>query len=156
MMQPALPMKRPDRGFTLIELMIVVAVIGILGAIAIPAYNEYIRRGHRADARAGLMQAQRWLERAATATGSYPPPGGLPDALSWKTGTLFAEGKRYEIKYELDACGTSIPCTSYTLIAVAQGSQTQDKCKDLILEHTGERYTSAGSDVDLIKECWSR
>ena len=58
-----------QQGFTLIEVMIVVAIIGILSAIAYPSYAEYIRRGHRAHARAGLLQAQQWLERASTATG---------------------------------------------------------------------------------------
>ena len=50
-----------QRGFTLIEVMIVVAVVSILTAIAMPSYNEYIRRGHRADARAGLLQAAQWM-----------------------------------------------------------------------------------------------
>jgi len=73
--------RRLAQGFTLIELMIVVAVVGILSAIAYPSYTEYVRRGHRADARAGLLQVQQWLERAATATGTYPT--SLPSALTW-------------------------------------------------------------------------
>jgi type IV pilus assembly protein PilE len=61
--------------------MIVVAVIVILGTVAVPSYNEYIRAVHRADARAGLLQAQQWLERAATANGTYPTE--LPADLTW-------------------------------------------------------------------------
>ena len=66
------------QGFTLIELMIVVAVVAILSSIAYPSYTEYVRRGHRAEARAGLLQGQQWLERAATATGTYPASSAFP------------------------------------------------------------------------------
>ncbi len=74
-------MKHPHQGFTLIEVMIVVAIIGILAAIAYPSYAEYIRRGHRAEARAALLQGAQWMERAATATGTYPLTADFPDAL---------------------------------------------------------------------------
>ena len=50
-------MPSKHQGFTLIELMIVVAVVAILSSIAYPSYTEYVRRGHRAEARAGLLQA---------------------------------------------------------------------------------------------------
>jgi type IV pilus assembly protein PilE len=50
-------------GFTLIELMITVAIVGILAAIALPSYSQYIMRSKRAEARAEILKAEGWMER---------------------------------------------------------------------------------------------
>lgn len=138
-----------NKGFTLIELMIVVAVIGILGAIVYPSYTEYVMRGHRADARAGLLQAQLWMERAATASGVYPTQ--LPAALTWTNDT----DKRYTIGFS-----NVNSDTAFTLTATPKQNspQIKDKCGTLTLAHTGQRDIKdkpSGSTMTAA-DCWNR
>jgi type IV pilus assembly protein PilE len=64
----------PVRGFTLIELMIVVAVIGVLAAIAFPSYTRYVERTQFNDGRTGLLAAAQLMERCYVTNMSYVPP----------------------------------------------------------------------------------
>ena len=120
--------------------MIVVVVIAILAAIALPSYNEHVRKAHRADARAGLLQAQQWLERASTATGVYPTT--LPSTLTWSGDS----SKRYEIAF---AAGNTN--AAYTLEATLKSSFTDPKCGKLTLRNTGERGSNG---TDSVADCW--
>jgi len=141
------PAKPRQQGFTLLEVMTVVAVIGILSAIAWPSYNAYMRRSHRADARAGLLQAQQWMQRAAT-TGNYPT--SLPDALSWAT-----DGKkRYDIGF-LTLPSSTTP--GYVLKATPRsGPQADDECGDLTLDHTGKPGVLNATAAKGVAYCWNR
>lgn len=133
------------RGFTLVEMMIVVVVVAILTAVALPSYQEYIRRSHRSDAQAGLLQAAQWLERAATANGNYPT--SLPQALTWSNDT----SKRYTISF---VSGNST--TSYTLQAVpkAGGAQANDRCGTFRLSYNGEQSNTNLASGISSKDCW--
>ena len=62
---------RASRGFTLLELMIVVAVLSILGTIAFPAYQDYARKGRRGEARAALLELRQQQERYMTQFNTY-------------------------------------------------------------------------------------
>ena len=133
---------RPHQaGFTLIEIMIVVAIVGILSSIAYPSYTEYVRKGHRASAKAALLQAAQWMERAATATGTYPATASFPANL--KT----VEGDRYTV-----SVNTANNGSSYTLTATPKGAQSGDKCGNFTLTNTGSRGVSSGT----VPDCWGK
>lgn len=129
------------RGFTLIELMITVAIVAILAAVAYPSYNEYVLRSHRSNARNGLVGASAWMERAATAQGAYPVTADVP------SGFASVEGRRYTVTW------VSTP-QAYTFTATPFGAQAVDKCGTLITDQAGRRTVSGASlSAD---ECWSR
>ena len=130
-----MPYPSGQTGFTLIEVMIVVAIIGILSSIAYPSYTEYVRKGHRANAMAGLLQAAQWMERAATATGTYPVTANFPANL--KT----VEGDRYTIAAESDGA-------TFTLTATPKGTQSGDKCGNFTLTNAGVKKVSASGKGD--------
>lgn len=140
-----MPYPSRQTGFTLIEVMIVVAIIGILSSIAYPSYTEYVRKGHRASAKAALLQAAQWMERAATATGTYPVTANFPANL--KT----VEGDRYTIEAESDGA-------TFNLTATPKGAQSGDKCGNFTLTNTGlpgangKKSGEAGYDAS----CWGK
>ena len=127
-------------GFTLIEVMITVAIIGILAAVALPSYKAYVERGHRASAKTVL------LERYRSINFRYVDSGGTALALPTRLQVSPAEGaKRYDIAL------SAANATSFTLTATPSG-WTDSVCGNLTLTNLGVK----GQGVGDAGTCWNR
>jgi len=136
-------------GFSLMELVIVIVVVGILAAIALPAYQDSLRKGRRADAKAGLMDAANRQERFMLDRSTYTLD--MAD-LGFGPEPLISEEGHYVIDAEAPDPNCPI-ATCYVLTAtpVAGGLQAEDAhCTRFLLDSTGAR-TAEGSANE---ECW--
>ena len=133
-----------SRGFTIIELLIVVAIIGILFGIALPSYEAYVLRAHRADAQGILLdiaaREERFLAQNNSYTALISPANGLG------LGTTTSDEGYYNLT--VGAGGTGSILTSYLVTATATGGQTSDTdCLTVT-------YSSAGVKGGTTGNCW--
>lgn len=135
-------LKKTDQlGFTLMELMIVVAIVGILAAIALPSYQSHVLRTRRVTAAACLSEFAQQMERQYSTTMSYDVT--LPTASCTADLSGF-----YTFAY-----ATSQPTPStYTIEAIPAGAQTGDtQCATLSITHLGVK---AEDGTGTTAECW--
>ncbi|MEA3243489.1 MAG: type IV pilin protein [Pseudomonadota bacterium] len=122
-----------SRGFTLVELMIVVAIVGILAAVAYPSYQDSVRKSRRADGKTALLQAVQLAERWFTQRNTYDMTAGTPP------NGPSAEG-HYNLAYVGDA-------TTFLITATPGGAQATDPCGNLTINELGVK---GGGMAD----CW--
>ena len=121
-------------GFTLIEILIVIAIVAILVALALPNYNESVRKARRSDAQQDLLEFAGTAERVFTRTNSYiTVDDTTPAATDYYT-------------YSFPAAATA---TTYSITATPKSSQGVDKCGTMTLTNTGARTYSG-----TLAGCW--
>jgi len=132
---------RKSKGFTLIEILIVVAIIGVLAAIGIPSYQDSVRKSKRADGKSGLVDAASRLEQYYLDNKSYTKD---MNELGYNALTgVDTPDKRYKMSVDANPCGNIAAC--YTVTAIPQGDQINDSCGTLTLNSSGIKTPS---------ECW--
>ena len=127
------------KGFSLVELMVVITIIAILASISIPAYNNYVLRSHRSEARAELLSASNAADNFEIRNGSFPSGSNINSFYHANT-----QSGLYQLAY------SSTSATSYTITATAQGAQAADTpCTNMELQVNGAIVDKTPT------ECWN-
>lgn len=130
--------KRSPIGFTLIELLIVITIVAILAAVAVPTYHEYVKRSYRAEAQAYLMTIAARQQQF------------LLDTRSFSVGTvdsIVSQPRNVASTYTVSIATTGGPPPTFTLTATPTAAQASEKCGALTLDQTGTKTAAVAG-------CW--
>jgi type IV pilus assembly protein PilE len=152
------------RGFTLIELVITVVIVGILAAVAYPSYKESVAKGRRSQATAELMAAHQWMDRFYTENFRYDQNSAAVETTNsalfparFSTSPRPGEGTA---AYNLSL--STLARESYVITATRTGTMSGDRCGNLTIDHLGTKGVAAGtfntSDfanaAAAVRACW--
>ncbi len=137
-------MKNLSSGFTLVELMIVLAILSVIASVAYPSYTHYVQRANRVEAVSLLMEAASRQERYYATQSPNTYAASMQD-LGFSQRYQPTANSKYKVQVKsADAFG-------YLLIAKPQGAQTQDGCGTFKLWQNGQKAATGALSV---AECW--
>lgn len=148
-------------GFTLIELMITVAIVAILAAIAYPSYRDSVDKGRRAEARANLTEAAQWMERFYAENYRYDQTvAGTASTTTFSKRFTQSPKPPGAAAYTLSLDAGSLTQSTASVVAQRTGVMSGDKCGDFVITHQGvkalQNYntTKYASESAAIADCW--
>jgi len=144
-------------GFSLIELMVVVAIATILFAVAVPSYMLYVRQSRRTEARTAVLDLAGREERFFSTNGATYSV--TPAQLGYAALPVVIGSGYYSLNVCSPACAPSaVAAPSYTVTAtpVAGQSQTRDRqCASFSVDSTGRQFALDSTGADATQFCWS-
>ena len=144
--------RNSPRGFTLIELMIVVAIVAVLAAIAYPAYTQFVLQTNRTDATKTLQLAAQSMERCYSVNFTYLPLGGCPvnGVAVNNASTMQTPNNYYTITFNIpDAQDYSLVATP---LGLPQANDTQ--CVQFTLLSSGQQTAQDNAANNTTQSCW--
>ena len=147
------------RGFSLIELMIVIAIVGVLAAVALPNYNRYIARASRADARSQLLQAAQFMQRFYSANDRFDVDRSNNAVLDQMPANLKQSPADGNALYMLAIPAGTLTNASYVLqmVPVEGTRMANDECATLTFSSTGIRgvlVDGVAASATVRDACW--
>ncbi|MDY6943109.1 MAG: type IV pilin protein [Pseudomonadota bacterium] len=137
---------KPQRGFTLVELLIVIVIVGILASVAVPAYQGQMQKARRSDAMTLLMVSAQQMERCASQN---------PAATGYTGCDTDLAATSDEGYYDLAA--SSVTATTFTLTTTPASGEAQvndTDCASMTINQAGQRSARNGDDEDTTATCW--
>jgi type IV pilus assembly protein PilE len=149
-----------SKGFTLIELVVAMVIVGILAAIAVPAYSSYVLKSHRTDAKTALLDMASLEERFFSTNNSYSQ---TQSDLGYTGVVPFPVGSGYYNITVLTAVAATAPSgltngtpASYIITAAATGNQVNDAaCASFTINSAGQQ-SATGTDPQASTDCWQQ
>jgi len=141
--------RRHAQGFTLIEVMIAVAIVGILAAIAFPAYQEQVARSRRSEAQSVLLEDAQYMQRYYAANNTYDA-AGVPAELTYATAPRNSSAGA--VAYSISVAASS--ATGFTLLATPTNAMSADRCGAFSYTDQNVKGVIPNARGLSVSDCW--